>query len=274
MNKRQSILDDPAPTQSPPLNYAAAVPLARNRRVQRLAVIAAVCISLIGLGWVGWAGFLRDRIPFWRAWYRSENFAEAPSTVVYTNDRGLVPQLIGSGYSSWCSASSPAGKVVLDACRPAAVRNELWRSFRCGVYLQDPCAFLHWRHTAGQSNRIVAVSARFGLFDWDRVQLRLYPEVFEGSWPPMPHRDPRNDWDTNGLSVIVFFKEQFTLYAGQPDPVDPSHFTIPYSLGRKLGTIEGRLSDGNTAKLTIRDGPLLGRSTDWGAYLHRSSEKK
>ena len=56
--------------------------------------------------------------------------------------------------------------------------------------------------------------------------------------------------------------EPFTLYAGQPDPVDGSHFTIPYSLGGKPGTIDGRLRRDGTVKLTIRDGPLVGRLTE------------
>ena len=68
---------------------------------------------------------------------------------------------------------------------------------------------------------------------------------------------------TSGITVIVKRNEPFTLYWGQPDVADRSHFTIPYKLAGKSGTIEGRLASDGTVNLSIRDGPLLGRSTAW-----------
>jgi len=43
------------------------------------------------------------------------------------------------------------------------------------------------------------------------------------------------------------------LYAGQPDPNNPSHFTIRYNLGGQQGTIDGFLGIGVT--LRVKDGP-------------------
>jgi hypothetical protein len=45
------------------------------------------------------------------------------------------------------------------------------------------------------------------------------------------------------------------LYAGQPDPVDSSHFTIPYETTSGRGTIDGWLQADDTVKMQVRDGP-------------------
>lgn len=45
------------------------------------------------------------------------------------------------------------------------------------------------------------------------------------------------------------------LFAGQPDPLDPTHFTIPYDLGGDPGTIDGWLQNDDSIKLLLRDGP-------------------
>jgi hypothetical protein len=48
--------------------------------------------------------------------------------------------------------------------------------------------------------------------------------------------------------------EPLTLYAGQPDPDDASHFTIRYSAGRRSGIIDGWLIDGgNDVKMIAHD---------------------
>jgi hypothetical protein len=45
------------------------------------------------------------------------------------------------------------------------------------------------------------------------------------------------------------------LYAGQPDPNDPSRFTIRYDLDGQPGTIEGWVNEHGTVSLAAKDGP-------------------
>ena len=54
-------------------------------------------------------------------------------------------------------------------------------------------------------------------------------------------------WDPRGL---------WRIFAGQPDPADPTHFTIPYDIDGKPGVIDGRLTDGDRLMLTPRAGRL------------------
>ena len=42
---------------------------------------------------------------------------------------------------------------------------------------------------------------------------------------------------------------RFRFYAGQPDPADPSHFTIDHDLNDVRGKIHGRLKDDGTVEL-------------------------
>jgi hypothetical protein len=48
------------------------------------------------------------------------------------------------------------------------------------------------------------------------------------------------------------------LFGGQPDPADPSRFTIPYEVGGKPGIIHGRLKDDDTVELRPSTGKVVG----------------
>jgi hypothetical protein len=43
--------------------------------------------------------------------------------------------------------------------------------------------------------------------------------------------------------------------AGQPDPVDPSHFTIRYQMWGQDDVLDGRLNDDDSVTLTPRHAP-------------------
>ena len=47
--------------------------------------------------------------------------------------------------------------------------------------------------------------------------------------------------------------ERLTIFAGQPDPTDPSHFTIDYELAGVRHTVDGWLTDDENVKLELRD---------------------
>jgi len=107
----QDIPYDSGPMQSSPLHYAPAAPGRAKRKARRLTVVVAVSALFLALCWGAWTGYLRDRIAYGRLWHRSENFAEPPTTPVYTTDPTLMPQLFSAGYlpSNW---RTPAGPIA------------------------------------------------------------------------------------------------------------------------------------------------------------------
>ncbi|MFI5380631.1 MAG: hypothetical protein ACHRHE_15140 [Tepidisphaerales bacterium] len=46
------------------------------------------------------------------------------------------------------------------------------------------------------------------------------------------------------------------VFAGQPDPLDESHFTFAYEYENQRGTIDAWLMDAQTVKFQVRNGPL------------------
>jgi len=55
---------------------------------------------------------------------------------------------------------------------------------------------------------------------------------------------------------------RFRFYAGQPNPADPSHFTITYELDGAKSTIDGRLKDDGTVELKPLTGTVTGNLWD------------
>lgn len=257
-DQRRAILYDFTPMQSPPsLNYAPVVPWHAKQKVRRRIALVGLSALFLALCWGAWSGYLRDRIAFARVWHRSETFAEPPTTPVYTTDPILVPQLLKTGYipSGYRTPAGPIG-----AYRRPSTWIDLQSSMQGGCY-HYACPFLHSRTAAGQPTRIVAVQVAGEILGPADQQFRVWPEALDWSWPPKPHWPPEVT-PTTGLTLWVKRHEPFTVYAGQPDPADSSHFTIGYTAGGKTGTIDGRLKADGTVTLTIRDGPLFGRTED------------
>jgi hypothetical protein len=125
--------------------------------------------------------------------------------------------------------------------------------------------FLHERVTPGGRKVLVCAMVHpdpaltggrsFGLRAVDPATRRRLPETAGGLWTVFPELDPYVD----GRPLRV--------YAGRPDPADPSHFTIEYEARGKRGVLDGWVLDEPTTsnsglpvtlKLDFRpDGPRL-----------------
>ncbi len=91
---------------------------------------------------------------------------------------------------------------------------------------------------------ITALSFRASVIALASVRLRSYAEAgFGGSGRALAH------------GHLQFF-------AGQPDPADPSHFTMRYEINSKPGLIDGWLTEKDDIRLTVRNGPLLNFNWD------------
>ena len=69
-------------------------------------------------------------------------------------------------------------------------------------------------------------------------------------------------WTPPGTGQAERFRiespQAFRFYAGQPDPADPSHFTIDYDLNGKRGTLDGRLKPNGRLEFTASGGRVVG----------------
>jgi hypothetical protein len=64
--------------------------------------------------------------------------------------------------------------------------------------------------------------------------------------PPLPEGSPPTPWSGSARRLdadpfVAMYK--LRLFAGQPDPANPAHFTLRYELDNRPGTIDGYLLD-------------------------------
>jgi hypothetical protein len=77
----------------------------------------------------------------------------------------------------------------------------------------------------------------------------------------------RASWDAFGFRFIIDPAQPLTLYAGQADPADESHFTIDYATRAGRGTIDGWLLADDTVKLQVRSGPAADSNAGIGRTI-------
>ena len=78
---------------------------------------------------------------------------------------------------------------------------------------------------------------------------------------------------SGGPTYRIDYAGQLRLYAGQPDPLDPSRFTIPYDLDGTRGTVVGHLVPGDHLSLTV-NGPLAAAALVTGSPAVPSPDER
>src|SRR5687768_14991763 len=73
----------------------------------------------------------------------------------------------------------------------------------------------------------------------------------------------------DGLWIMPKPTDTFRVFAGQPDPNDPTHFTFVYELNGKKHTVDGWVEDAVTVKLERTDSPER-LKRDWKEALKQS----
>jgi len=146
--------------------------------------------------------------------------------------------------------NDPAGGRFLQYI-PVELRhfNEIASRLRQIGWLLRGAAFLHGRRSASGTVRLVLVWAD-----------RIYEEggvllVADSVVPATRSQGPRLAANTLRVLDCGGPVKSLTIYAGQPDQADPSHFTIGYRLNDQPGTIDGWLLDSGKVKMQVRDGP-------------------
>lgn len=251
-------------------------PPRRRRRWRRRAGWAAVLAVLAAVG--GWRGrpYVRQAQYLW--WQHCcMTYTRPADMVVYEEDAGRIGALRGlPGYGSVFLKAGIVGHrrvtaVPVGHTPPVwAEHVEGWASRQIdpgGTNLRETVLFLHGRRSPSGRTRLVAVNAFFVPFESGSGPLMflMATSAEPASWRPGPairptFYDGAVGPDPNvGPGIILDYTASRRFYAGQPDPADPSRFTIAYEEAGGRGTVEGRLDDNGVVTLTLLDGPARGR---------------
>lgn len=220
-----------------PLEYAQHRPPWYGRRAVRRAVLALLLVSGVAvLTIVGRA--------VWQQWRWNQQWQE-----MIASQQQCMSYVVRSDFAA-CD-NDPAGGRFL-AYIPMELRhfNEVaLRLGQIGWGLRG-AAFLHGRRSARGTVRLVIVWA-----DWNYEE-RGVNLVGDSVVPATSSQGPRLAANTRfGVLNCDRRVESLTIYGGEPDQTDSSHFTIGYRLNGQPGTIDGWLLDSGKVKIHVRNGP-------------------
>lgn len=253
-----------------------------------MAAAVLVVVGLAGWQW-GPAGYRHAEMLYWQR--QCMAYARPPDFVVLDDDPARAAALLAADpqYRRGDQTMTPEpglnGPFLLAEYRPDAIARFLPNE-ASGV------AFMHARRSPGGQERLVIVSCGWAWAYYCGYSLGIDAGtvVVPGSWRSNPtvadrkgqvgsvSAEPNWRWTVGHDGGPREFRAGFRVFAGQPDPADPSHFTIAYER-RKLtleevelgvirwvdedtarwerGTIDGWLRDDDTVEMRVRDGPLV-----------------
>lgn len=177
-----------------------------------------------------------------------------PEQVVFTEDPTEARQLLAGGGDDYhrVTVSGPdfSDWEPLDVAPSRAQRYGGPLTDLLGGWWLGGFAFLHARRGPDGDEQVVAVIVTLKK---QRPEDEHRVAEFEGftvepaRWPNPRRHEPR----TGGppLELALAASDRLRVLAGQPDPRDPSGFTIHYSLNGQPGRIDGRLSSGRVVSL-------------------------
>jgi hypothetical protein len=118
--------------------------------------------------------------------------------------------------------------------------------------LAETVVFLHRRRSPAGHERVVAVRCVPMYLTSASVAQAFEPLVVKPAdfWRFTSRPSLRYGTFPGGYPVNAAVR----VFGGQPDPADPSHFTIAYTVNDRPGVIDGRLRDDGTVDLRVREG--------------------
>ncbi|HEY8665554.1 MAG TPA: hypothetical protein VIL86_02765 [Tepidisphaeraceae bacterium] len=221
----------------PILHYA---PQPRGRRRRRLVILLVLVSTAAILLSPWWVPPLRRPYDSYIARRQArENlrqclrYSAPPDQVIYEEDPLEVARLLGAGKGY---------RESLPGLQAVFLQPPLWPD---GHQLPSAgIAFLHERRSSAGQSRLVVVPF-YGRDEHNGMSFLRHARRTDEI-----HREP--EWMMRDVWNVDFPAPPLRLFAGQPDPVDLSHFTIAYQAGATTGTIDGWLGDDDTVKLQVR----------------------
>ena len=216
------------------LDYSPSAGRRRTRTIRKSAALAIVLL-LLGLGalWWGRPVWNQYRLLVWQ--HRAMTFVDPPGKVVYEEDPSASAKLLaGGGYERIPYAGTFAGtdwnpvmRVTPDGQRVIFLHGLIDPAGR--KYLV--CFAYHNLNAEEFGN------GRIARLTWDL-------EKPAGLLPGCGGRSrlfnlSQSQYD---LAQGLNSGDRVRIFGGQPDPTDPSRFTIPYEINDVPGVIEGQLN--------------------------------
>ena len=151
----------------------------------------------------------------------------------------------------------PAGDVVFDTGSQSDYVSHEWDRFYAlfsppGIR-HDATIFVHELHRSDGTKRLVAITrARPLLTSFRDPPIKFDVDVIKpGTLWSRPSLCHDQTWLSPFLRPFID-DPRVTIFAGQPDPANPAHFTIDYQSDGKNGTIDGWLQSDDTILLEPR----------------------
>lgn len=186
----------------------------------------------------------------WREHRACATYTAPADQVVFTEDPDEAALLLGNG-----AAGYEEGWVFgptfsySDASRAQHYAPPLQDLF--GGWWASGSAFVHAQTARGGEERIVIVSLSLrkqNQEDAQRSALFKSFTVLPQGWP-----NPQHEWPETGVGRIelpLAASDRLRVFAGQPDPLHRSHFTIQFEVNGQPGQIDGWLENGGIVRMT------------------------
>lgn len=227
------------------LQYAPVTPVTRAARARRWALPVA-----LGLLIVGAVAIAPRLIRYTQALHFQRQcltYAAPGTQVVLETNPAEAKKLIADPRY----ATDPSGAVAY------LVPGE-WTSFYASLgsgFQTSGTVFLHERSLPNGTRLLVGVDVNLvSLLHTPRTAAAMSARILE---PGSAFRGPRMTMTaTRGDGSQIQFDpaaDRLTIFAGQPDPSDASHFTIDYDLNGVRHTLDGWVVDANEIKIESRD---------------------
>jgi hypothetical protein len=260
-------MTDVIPPSPPiPLNYAPAPPRWR-RPVWRFALVAMVfAIGFFGWRW-GAYSWHQVQLLYWQ--HRCMTFTAPPDMVVYEEEPTAAAVLLNRpDYFSSALRRQSGNNGPTSPSNAAAFTPLCWNRLqvlntgpKTGGSANSPggaTIFLHERISPAGHHRLVYVNF-FTLTimftpnfveSFDCESKALIPATFTTLLIPTSESDGLSEGigDPNKSPLV-------RVYAGQPDPNNPAHFTVRYQMWGQEDVLDGNLKDDDSITLTPRNSP-------------------
>jgi hypothetical protein len=245
-----------------PLDYA---PAPRNRRWINRVIVASLLLGVALVVWKwGPTWWRRAEILHWQ--HQCLQCSLSPDTIVYEEDPTEVTALLAGNpnyhpyplqrRSSPQAAPSPATAAALHISDWDRLTGTL-PGFHPSL-LKPAVIFLHERISPAGHRRLVCVTyGPSGDTFTSQFVHSLNCDTFTvtpGTWSQPPIYPPQG-WMYDVLTGWPRKPPLVRIFAGQPDPNDPAHFTIRYRIWGQEDVLDGHLLDNDQVTLMSRKQP-------------------
>ncbi len=226
------------------IHYAPVKPGERRRKAEKWFIYLVVLAVLVGVAWkLGPMAWHRTRLLYWQ--HSALQYDTPSDQIVYDNVPGDAKELLKN--AEYNEENKHDGRVSLSA--------NAWQKFY--EVFSPPgrnslaTLFVHERSN-NHGSRLVVIEATVGLYAMSDSggELLTATVIKPGSIFAEP------ELVTDGEDHDVFHRRgaRFKYFAGQPDPKDPTHFTIDCRIDGKPMTIDGWLREDDKIDISTRTG--------------------